>query len=157
MVDALATSGTERGYPASIGSARYRQAAAGWLQRRFGVTVDPDTELAACMGTKELVASTAQYLRLRTPDRDTVLYPAVSYPTYAMGAELGGCRAVAVPELPAGGLDLDAIDPDDAGRALLLWVNSPSNPSGLLSDLGGAARWDGPTTCRSSPTSATPS
>ena len=50
-------------------------------------------------------------------DRDTVLYPAVSYPTYAMGAELAGCRAVPVPPSPGrlGGLDLDAIDPADAG------------------------------------------
>ena len=59
------------------------------MLRRFGVAVDPDTELAACVGTKEFVASTAQYLHLRTPDRDTVLYPAVSYPTYAMGARPG--------------------------------------------------------------------
>jgi aspartate/methionine/tyrosine aminotransferase len=67
VVEALATSGTERGYPPSIGSAAYRRAAAGWLQRRFGVTVDPDTELAACVGTKEFVASAAHYLRLRDP------------------------------------------------------------------------------------------
>ena len=58
-----------------------------------GVEVDPD-DIAACIGTKEFVASTPQYLRLRTPERDTVLYPAVSYPTYEMGAVLAGCRAV---------------------------------------------------------------
>ncbi len=67
------------------------------------------------MGTKEFVASTAQYLRLRSPDRDTVLYPAVSYPTYAMGALLAGCRPVPVPELPGGGPDLSAVDEADAG------------------------------------------
>ena len=87
------------------------------------------------------MASTAQYLHLRTPGRDTVLYPSVSYPTYAMGALLGGCRAVAVPELPGGGLDLSSIDAADIGRALALWTNSPSNPTGLLSDLDRAARW----------------
>jgi len=141
VVEAMATSGTERGYPTSQGSAAYRQAAAGWLERRFGVAVDPDTELAACVGTKEFVASTAQYLRLRTPDRDTVLYPAVSYPTYAMGALLGGCRPVPVPELPDGGPDLASIDPSDIDRALLIWANSPSNPSGALTDLGEVARW----------------
>ena len=141
IVAALASSGTERGYPASIGSPAYRTAAAGWLQRRFGVTVDPRTELAACVGTKEFVASTAQYLRLRRPDRDTVLYPAVSYPTYAMGATLAGCRAVPVAELPGGGPDLASVSDDDVGRALLAWVNSPANPSGLLTDLDGAARW----------------
>jgi aspartate/methionine/tyrosine aminotransferase len=94
------------------------------------------------VGTKEFVASTAQYLRLRTPDRDTVLYPAVSYPTYAMGALLGGCRPVPVHELPDGsGLDLDSVDPDDAARALLLWANTPSNPSGALTDTARVAAW----------------
>ena len=75
------------------------------------MTVDPDGAVAACVGTKEFVATTAQFLRLRTPDRDTVLYPSVSYPTYAMGATLAGVRAVPVPELAGGGLDLDAVDP----------------------------------------------
>ena len=142
VVDALATSGAERGYPSSAGGPAYRDAAAGWLSARFGVAVDPAT-VAACVGTKELVASTAHYLRLRDPGRDTVLYPAVSYPTYAMGATLAGCRAVAVPPATAdgAGLDLDAIDPADAARAVLLWVNSPANPSGGLTDLDAAAAW----------------
>jgi aspartate/methionine/tyrosine aminotransferase len=137
----MATADAERGYPLSAGSSAYRAAAAGWLARRFGVELDPDTELAACVGTKEFVASTAQYLRLRTPTRDTVLYPAVSYPTYAMGAQLAGCRAVPVTELSGGGLDLSSIVKADIARALVLWTNSPSNPTGLLSDLDGAARW----------------
>ena len=141
VLAALASSGTERGYPTSQGSPAYRRSAATWLERRFGVAVDPDTELAACVGTKEFVASTAQYLRLRTPDRDTVLYPAVSYPTYAMGAVLGGCRPVPVAELPTGGLDLASVEPADVDRALLLWANSPANPSGALTDLGGVAAW----------------
>ncbi len=141
VVDALGSSGSERGYPASIGSAAYRRAAARWLERRFGAHVDPDRELAACVGTKEFVASAAQYLHLRSPDRDTVLYPAISYPTYAMGAVLGGCRAVPVPELAGGGLDLGSVDEADADRALMLWANSPSNPTGLLTDLGSTAGW----------------
>jgi len=141
VLAALASSGTERGYPTSPGSPAYRGAAARWLHRRFGVTLDPDLELAACVGTKEFVASTAQYLRLRSPARDTVLAPAVAYPTYAMGAILAGCRAVPVAERPTGGPDLDSIDEEDAARALVLWTNSPSNPSGLLTDLDGAAAW----------------
>jgi aspartate/methionine/tyrosine aminotransferase len=137
----MARSGTERGYPTSPGSPAYRAAAAGWLQRRFGVSVDPERELAACVGTKEFVASAAQYLHLRNPARDTVLYPAVSYPTYAMGATLGGCRSVPVRERAQGGPDLGSIDRSDLDRALLLWTNSPSNPTGLLTDLEAAARW----------------
>ena len=141
VLDAMAHSGTERGYPTSPGSPAYRAAAAGWLQRRFGVSVDPGRELAACVGTKEFVASVAQYLHLRNPARDTVLYPAVSYPTYAMGATLGGCRSVPVRELAQGGPDLGSIDRSDLDRALLLWMNSPSNPTGLLTDLEAVARW----------------
>src|SRR6185437_14411888 len=121
VVEALASSGSERGYPASAGSPQLREAAARWLTRRFGLDDVPPASVAACVGTKELVASVPHMLRLRTPERDTVLYPAVSYPTYAMGAELAGCRAVAIPPAPGrrGGLDLAAIAPADAARALL--------------------------------------
>jgi succinyldiaminopimelate transaminase len=133
VLDALARSGTERGYPPSIGTVAYREAAAGWLARRLGIAIDP-TELAACVGTKELVAGVPQWLRLRRPDLDTVLYPSVSYPTYAMGATLAGCRAVPYRAL-------DEIADDDARRALCLWVNVPGNPTGELADLGAAATW----------------
>jgi succinyldiaminopimelate transaminase len=133
VIDALATSGRERGYPASIGTDAFRAAAAGWLDRRLGVVIAPG-DIAACIGTKEFVAGVPQWLKLRTPERDTVLYPAVSYPTYAMGAILAGCRAVAY-------RTLDEIAPADAERALCLWVNSPGNPTGELIDLGAVARW----------------
>jgi succinyldiaminopimelate transaminase len=139
-VAALGSSDTERGYPASIGSPALRAGAAAWMERRLGVRVPP-SDIAACVGTKELVSSIAQWLRLRAPGRDTVLYPAVAYPTYEMGALLSGCRAVGVPLSPAGVLQLDAVDPADAARALCLWVNSPGNPTGQLGDLGEAAAW----------------
>jgi len=140
LVRALAESGSERGYPPSIGLPEARAAAAGWLDRRFGVTVSPD-HVAATIGTKEFVVSAPRYLSLRTPDRDTVLYPEISYPSYAMGAELAGLRAVAVPVDEAWNPRLDAIDPADVERALCLWVNSPGNPAGAVDDLMAAADW----------------
>jgi len=140
VLDALAHSGTERGYPPSVGTGAYREAAAGWISRRFGVDVPTDA-VAACVGTKELVAGLPHWLRLRRPDRDTVLYPAVSYPSYAMGATLAGARAVAVRCDERWSIDLDAIDPADAARAICLWVNSPGNPAGGLDDLVAAAEW----------------
>jgi succinyldiaminopimelate transaminase len=145
VIEALSSSGSERGYPASAGSPALLGAAAAWLERRFGLASVPVTSVAACVGTKELVASVPHMLRLRQPGRDTVLYPAVSYPTYAMGAALAGCRAVPVPPLPGhvGGLDLGAIDESDAARALVLWSNSPSNPTGGLGDLEAEAAWGG--------------
>ena len=100
-----------------------------WMQRRLGVTRATPAQVAACIGTKELVAGLPHWLRLRTPDRDTVLYPAVSYPSYEMGATLAGCRAVPVPaRRRSGDIDLSAIDPADAERALCLWVNTPGQP-----------------------------
>ena len=137
---ALAGSGTERGYPPSIGSPALRRSACGWLERRLGVRVEPSA-VAACIGTKELVAGLPHWLRLRRPERDTVLYPAVSYPSYAMGAALAGCRAVAVPLDDRWRLDLGAVAGDDAARALCLWCNSPGNPTGGLDDLAAAAAW----------------
>ena len=104
----------------------------------------PRSSVAACVGTKELVASVPHVLRLRQPDRDTVLYPAVSYPTYAMGAELAGCRAVAVPA-PAGprrrSRPRRRSIPTTPGVRWSLWSNSPSNPTGGLGDLGAEAAW----------------
>ncbi|GIU87358.1 MAG: succinyldiaminopimelate transaminase [Acidimicrobiia bacterium] len=127
------------GYPASAGSEELRHAAAGWLARRFGVTV-PVEAIGACVGTKELVALLPHLLRRRDPRRDTVLYPAVSYPTYEMGAVLAGCRAVAVPVDHAWHLDLDAVAEEDARRALLLWVNEPGNPTSSVADAATLAR-----------------
>jgi len=134
VIAALSATDAARGYPPSIGTPRFRAAAADWIARRLGATVDPGTELAACVGSKEFVASTPQYLRLRDPSRDTVLYPAISYPTYAMGATLAGCRPVAY-------RTLDGIVDADAERALCVWVNSPGNPTGELLDLAAAAQW----------------
>ncbi|MEY3030528.1 MAG: hypothetical protein RL058_891 [Actinomycetota bacterium] len=140
VVAALANSGAERGYPPSIGSEALRSAAARWMNRRFSIDV-PISAIAACVGSKEFVATVPQWLRLRSPGRDTVLFPEVAYPSYEMGATLAGCRAVAVPANANGVMDLDAISADDAARALALWVNSPANPSGALDDLGAAAAW----------------
>jgi succinyldiaminopimelate transaminase len=117
------------GYPPTIGTVALREAAAAWIDRRFGVVVGP-TDVVACIGTKELVASLPHHLALRDPSRDTVLYPAVAYPTYAMGATLAGLRAVPVPVDDRWHLDLAAVDPADAERALLLWLNDPANPTG---------------------------
>ena len=119
VVEALASSGAERGYPPSIGSGPLREAAAGWLQRRLGVDI-PTSAIAACIGSKELVAGLPQWLKLRTPERDTVLYPAVSYPTYEMGAILAGCRAVPLTLEERLRHQVGAIDPPDAARGLML-------------------------------------
>lgn len=137
---ALASSGKERSYPPSIGTPEFRSAAAGWLNGLVGTDITAE-DVRATIGSKELVAGIPHWLRLRRPDLDTVLFPAVSYPSYAMGATLAGCRAVEVPMTSDWQIDLSAISDEDAERALCLWVNSPGNPAGGLDDLEAAAAW----------------
>ena len=140
VVNALSMSRSERGYPSSPGSPELRRAIVDWIARRFDVALQ-DGQVAACVGTKEFVGTLPQWLRLRRPDRNTVLYPEVAYPTYEMGAILAGCRPVAVPLGADGRLQLGAIAQSDASRALALWVNSPGNPTGACDDLGAVAEW----------------
>jgi succinyldiaminopimelate transaminase len=140
LADPADGTGAARGYPPSIGTLELRGAICSWTKERLGASV-PSEAVAACVGTKEFVATTPQWLKLRRPDRDTVLYPAISYPTYEMGAVLAGLRAVPVPVDDRWRIDLSAISAADAARALMLWVNTPGNPAGGLDDLADAAAW----------------
>ena len=142
VVAALSASDSERGYPPSIGTPELREPiGAGWPAASASTSpLAADRRRASAPRSSS--APLPQWLRLRTPDRDTVLYPAVAYPTYEMGAILAGCRPVAgaarrrrwrstsPPSTPA-----------DAARALVLWVNSPATRPGALDDLGAAAAW----------------
>ncbi len=145
VLAAIGGSGTERSYPASIGTLEFRQAAAGWLSRLLA-SGNPSPLLSsddvrATIGSKEFVAGLPHWLHLRQPSKDTVLYPAISYPSYAMGAELAGCRAVPVSVDQDWRIDLSTVSDEDVERALCLWVNTPSNPTGALDDLVDIAAW----------------
>lgn len=129
-----------RSYPSSFGSPAVRRAIADWTAKRFGLSLEPE-QVAVCIGTKELVAGLPGWLHLRDPSRDTVLFPALAYPTYEMGALLASLRPVAVPVDGRSRLCLDAVSEQDASRALLLWVDSPGNPAGQIEDLQAAAAW----------------
>jgi aspartate/methionine/tyrosine aminotransferase len=108
------------------------------LERRFNVQVDP-ANVAACVGTKELVAGLPSWLRLLEPDRTVVLHPELAYPTYAMGGFLAGGEALAFPGAASPGA---GASPEGSSEpALCRWVNSPSNPAGTLDDLAAAAAW----------------
>ncbi len=123
MRDTLAAASNAPGYPATAGTQVMREAAARWLARRHQVTVSPDVILPV-IGTKELVASLPTLLGCG-PD-DVVVHPALSYPTYDIGARLAGARPA-----PADGLAWP-----DAGPARLRWLNSPSNPTGEVLTAG---------------------
>ncbi len=117
--DALTGGADSPGYPATHGTARLREAAAGWLARRHAVTVDPDTVLPV-IGAKEFVASLPSLLGCQPGD--AVVCPELAYPTYEIGALLAGARPVPADGLTAAG----------PGPVRLVWVNSPANPTGRV-------------------------
>ena len=119
---ALAAGADAPGYPLTAGTAVLRSAAAGWLARCHGVRVEPDSVLPV-IGTKEFIAWLPVMLGLGPAD--TVIYPSLAYPTYDIGARLAGATSVAADMPPS---------PDTS--AGLLWVNSPSNPTGRVLPAG---------------------
>jgi succinyldiaminopimelate transaminase len=117
---ALEAASDSPGYPQTIGLLRTRQAAVDWLARRHGViSLDVDAVLPV-IGSKELVASLPTQLGVRSGD--LVVTPGLAYPTYAVGAALAGARVVATDSLTSLGPQ----------RPALLWLNSPSNPTGRV-------------------------
>lgn len=115
---ALHAASDSPGYPTTHGTAQLRQAAVEWLVRRHGVIgLDPDSVLPV-IGAKELVAWLPTLLG--AGPGDLVVHPEIAYPTYDVGARLAGATPA-----PANGML--SIGPQ---RVALVWVNSPSNPTG---------------------------
>jgi succinyldiaminopimelate transaminase len=129
--EALAAASDAHGYPATAGTRAFRQAAAGWLARRHGVSVDPDAVLPV-IGTKELIAGLPALLGCGPGD--VVVYPELAYPTYDIGARMAGARPVAASGVVS-------LGPEPAA---LWWLNSPSNPTGQVlpaEHLSKVVRW----------------
>ena len=121
---ALTDAANAPGYPLTWGTPDLREAVAGWFARRRGVPdVDPDGVLPT-IGSKELVAWLPTLLGLGPGD--VVGIPGVAYPTYDVGARLAGATPTVVDGLAAYGPQTTAT------RPRLLWVNSPSNPTGKV-------------------------
>ena len=116
-------------YPASKGSKKFRDAAARFMQRRFGVTVDADRHVLACIGSKEGIAHLP--LAVVDPGR-VVLSPSLGYPVYHAGAILADARPVSMPMRAASGWTplWEEVAPADVADAALMWVNYPNNPTG---------------------------
>jgi succinyldiaminopimelate transaminase len=117
---ALETASDSPGYPTTQGTPELRAAVVAWFERRRGVRgLDPSAVLPT-IGSKELVAALPALLGLGAGD--VVVHPTIAYPTYDVGARLAG--AIPVPADDVGGW------PSDGVR--LVWVNSPSNPTGVV-------------------------
>ena len=121
-------------YPETEGLPELRWAIAGWYERRFGVSLNPDKEILPLIGSKEGIAHIA--LCLINPG-DTVLVPDPAYPVYSVGTMLAGGRPYYMPLVERNNFlpNLDTIPAYIAKRASLLWINYPNNPTGAVADL----------------------
>lgn len=118
-------------YPSYFGMKDYRRAIAGWYEKRFGLTFDPDNEVLALIGSKEGIAHIAVAF---VDPGDVVLVPDPGYPVYHSGTVLAGGKSHFMPLKPENGFvpDLGAV-PDDAARAAkLMFLNYPNNPTSAV-------------------------
>jgi succinyldiaminopimelate transaminase len=129
---ALCEAADAPGYPQTWGTPDLREAVASWFARRRGVPdVDPDGVLPT-IGSKELVAWLPTLLGLGAGD--LVALPTVAYPTYDVGARLAGATPLPLDGLTALGPTTAATTPK------LVWLNSPSNPTGRVLGVGHLAK-----------------
>jgi LL-diaminopimelate aminotransferase len=121
-------------YPPYVGTTEFRRATAAWFQQRFGVTLDPDRQVLALIGSKEGLAHLPW--AMLNPG-EVALVPDPGYPVYRSATIMAEGEPVALPLL-ADRLflpDLDAIPPDVARRARLMFLNYPNNPTGATADM----------------------
>jgi LL-diaminopimelate aminotransferase len=121
-------------YPESEGLPILRQAIASWYQRRFGVSLDPNSEVLPLIGSKEGIGHIAFGL---LDSGDVALVPDPAYPVYAISTKLAGGIPYFMPLtydrnfLP----DFDVIPQDVLSRAKVLWINYPNNPTGAVAEM----------------------
>jgi LL-diaminopimelate aminotransferase len=134
VVDALRRAAADpgtHGYPSNRGRPEFREAVARFYERRFGVALDPATEVVPALGAKECIFN----LNLAFLDPETAALAAdPGYPVYTLGPLLAGGQPALMPLLPGRGFtpDLGAVAPDDRERARLMYVNYPNNPTGAV-------------------------
>lgn len=118
-------------YSMSEGMPQLRESIARWYQKRFGVTLDPQTEILPLIGSKEGIAWMPMAV---TNPGDVVLVPDPGYPPYTGGAILAGAEPIAMPLLEENGFfpDLGDLSQKDAKRARILYLNYPNNPTAAL-------------------------
>ena len=136
--EALVAAVPERSpYPLAQGLPELREAVAGWCARRFGVALDPDTEIVPTYGSKEAIFSLAQVLVDPRSERRLVLWGEPAYPVYERGALFAGAEVGTVPLVREHGFvpDLGAVDPPTWERTAIVWVNYPNNPTGAVAPL----------------------
>jgi LL-diaminopimelate aminotransferase len=134
MQRAVADPGTHQ-YPSNRGRQEFREAVVAFYKKRFGVDLDPETQVMPAIGGKECI----YHLNFAFLDQgDVALAADPGYPVYTGGPLLAGAEPVLMPLVPERGFvpDLSAIPGDKLGRARLMFVNYPNNPTGAVAPEG---------------------
>ena len=121
-------------YPPYNGTEQFRKSACDWMKRRFGVDLNPDTEMLANIGSKEAIA----HVFLAFVDKgDYTLVPDPGYPVYHNATIFAGGTPYEMPLLEKNGYlpDFDKIPEDIAKKSKLMFLNYPNNPTGAVADL----------------------
>lgn len=123
-------------YPLTAGTAALRRSISDYLKRRFGVSVDPDTQVMPTSGSKEAVFSAPLAFVDRDSAKRTIVYGTPGYPIYERGALFAG--ADTQPIVLGGDFVLRASDIDDAAweGARMVWICTPHNPAGSVTNAG---------------------
>jgi N-succinyldiaminopimelate aminotransferase len=128
-------------YPANAGTERFRQAVAGWLNRRYALSrpIDPSSEILVLAGTREglfLAAIAAKRWAKPRAGRPAMLIPNPFYAVYAAGAVAADCEPVYLDANASNGFlpDLDALSPELLARTAAFYLASPANPQGSIAD-----------------------
>ncbi|MCF6159038.1 MAG: aminotransferase class I/II-fold pyridoxal phosphate-dependent enzyme [wastewater metagenome] len=122
------------GYPSYIGAPEFRQAVARWIQKRFGVSMDPNTEISSTIGSKEGVFNFHEGI---VDPGDYVIIPTPGYPPYTRGTLFAEGIPYYVPLLAENKflIDLKSIPEEVCKKAKVLWINYPNSPSGAVAPL----------------------
>jgi N-succinyldiaminopimelate aminotransferase len=125
------------GYPATAGEPALREAAAAWMQRRYGVTLNPATQILPVNGSREALFAFAQTVLDPTQPGATLAFPNPFYQIYEGAALLGGAQPFYVPSVPARNfaVDWDSVPQAVWARTQLIYVCSPGNPTGAVMPL----------------------
>ncbi|NLG32827.1 MAG: LL-diaminopimelate aminotransferase [Syntrophomonadaceae bacterium] len=137
IIDRMATAiydSSNHQYPSSAGMIAYREAACSWYYRRFGVHLEPETEIVSLLGSKEGIANIS--LAFLDPG-DVSLIPDPGYPVYKIGTLLAGGLPYIMPLLPENDYlpNLEDIPEEVAKKAKILFLNYPNNPTGAVANL----------------------
>ena len=118
-------------YPPYNGTEKFRKAACEWMKKRFGVELNPDTQMLANIGSKEAIA----HVFFAFVDKgDYTLIPDPGYPVYKNATIFAGGTPYSMPLLEENGYlpDLDAIPEDIAKKSKIMFLNYPNNPTGAV-------------------------